>query len=313
MDRLQAMKVFSSVVDEGGFAAAARALDMSPPVVTRMVADLEQHLGTRLLQRTTRKMVLTDAGEGYLARVRTVLHDIDEAEAAATASTRELQGTVRVLAPPVLATHFIAPLAAPWCLRYPRLMLDVSIDTDVMARVDEFDVTFLVVPEAYDGNIVARPLGEGDAIVVASPDYLRRMGTPEHPQDLRHHHYLRDSGAAARLQAGRRLQLKPVDKALGGVEVIDAPVVLQSLSTELLLRAAIDGVGVAVVARLLAAPQLEDGTLVHVLPGWIYSRYTMYAALPSRRMLPARAKAFLDFATEQAPAAIARRGAPDKA
>ena len=100
MDRLQAMRVFARVVDEGGFAAAARALDMSPPVVTRMVADLERHLGTRLLQRTTRKVALTDAGQAYLERVRTILFDIEDAEAHAAASTRELRGSLHVLAPP---------------------------------------------------------------------------------------------------------------------------------------------------------------------------------------------------------------------
>ena len=112
MDRLQAMKIFERVVEEGGFAAAARAMDMSPPVVTRMVAELEQHLGTRLLQRTTRKLALTDAGDAYLQRVRTILHEIDDAEAAAAANTRDLRGTIRIVAAPVLATNFLAPMVA---------------------------------------------------------------------------------------------------------------------------------------------------------------------------------------------------------
>ena len=92
------MRVFQAVVDEGGFAAAARWLELSPPVVTRLVADLEQHLGTRLLQRTTRKLALTEAGDAYLARVRSILHEIEDAEAAAAASTRDLRGTIRVVA-----------------------------------------------------------------------------------------------------------------------------------------------------------------------------------------------------------------------
>ena len=136
MDRLQAMKIFARVVDEGGFAAAARAMDMSPPVVTRMVAELEQHLGTRLLQRTTRKLALTDAGDAYLLRVRTILHDIEDAEAATAASTRDLQGMVHVLAPPTLATYFLAPRMAQWRARYPRLLLDIATDNFVAARVD---------------------------------------------------------------------------------------------------------------------------------------------------------------------------------
>lgn len=297
------MRVFQTVVDEGGFAAAARLLELSPPVVTRLVADLEQHLGTRLLQRTTRKLALTDAGDAYLLRVRTILHDIEDAEAATAASTRDLQGMVHVLAPPTLATYFLAPRMAQWRARYPRLLLDIATDNFVAARVDEFDVTFMVVPEGFDGNVVARTLFQGDAIVVASPDYLQRMGVPLEPEDLARHHYLRDSGQAVRAHAGRRLRLQPLDGDSPAREV-DVPVVLQSVSTELLLRAALDGVGVTVVAQLLAAPFLASGALIHVLPRWIYSRYTVYAALPSRRMLPARTKVFLDFVSEQVPQAV---------
>ncbi|RZJ61891.1 MAG: LysR family transcriptional regulator [Acidovorax sp.] len=306
MDRLQAMKVFERVVEEGGFAAAARAMDMSPPVVTRMVAELEQHLGTRLLQRTTRKLALTDAGESYLQRVRTILHEIDDAEAAAAASTRDLRGTIRIVAAPVLATNFLAPMMALWHAHYPKLMLDISIDAFAMARVDEFDVTIMVAGEDFDANIVARPLQQGEAIVVASPDYLERRGIPREPQDLVHHDHLRDSGMAARSQAGpgRKLRLQSLNGNQPAQE-IDVPAVLQSVSTELLLRAAVDGAGVAITSRLLAEEHLARGELVHILPAWIFSRYTIYAALPSGRMLPARTKVLLDFLTEQVPLAMA--------
>ena len=306
MDRLQAMKIFERVVEEGGFAAAARAMDMSPPVVTRMVAELEQHLGTRLLQRTTRKLAFTDAGESYLQRVRAILHEIDDAEAAA--STRDLRGTIRIVAAPVLATNFLAPMMAAWHAHYPKLMLDVSMDAYAASRVDEFDVTIMVAGEDFDANIVARPLVQGEAIVVASPDYLERRGIPREPQDLIHHDYLRDSSAPVRLQSGpgRKLRLQSLRADVPDEEV-DAPAVLQSVSTELLMRAAVDGAGVAVTSRLLAEEHLARGELVHILPGWIFSRYTIYAALPSGRMLPARTRVFLDFLTEHVPRAMAEK------
>ena len=308
MDRLQAMKIFERVVEEGGFAAAARAMDMSPPVVTRMVAELEQHLGTRLLQRTTRKLALTDAGESYLQRVRAILHEIDDAEAAAAASTRELRGTIRIVAAPVLATNFLAPMMAVWHAYYPKLMLDISMDAYASSRVDEFDVTIMVAGEDFDANIVARPLVQGEAIVVTSPDYLERRGIPREPQDLIHHDYLRDSSAPVRLQSGpgRKLRLQSLRADVPDEEV-DAPAVLQSVSTELLMRAAVDGAGVAVTSRLLAEEHLARGELVHILPGWIFSRYTIYAALPSGRMLPARTRVFLDFLTEHVPRAMAEK------
>jgi len=308
MDRLQAMKVFARVVEEGGFAAAARAMDMSPPVVTRMVAELEQHLGTRLLQRTTRKLALTDAGESYLQRVRVILHEIDDAEAAAAASTRDLRGTIRIVAAPVLATNFLAPMMAPWHAEFPKLQLDVSIDAFATARVDEFDVTIMVAGEDFDANIVARPLVQGEAIVVASPGYLERRGIPREPQDLARHDLLRDSGTAVRSQLGpgRKLRLQPLSGDAPAQEV-DMPAVLQSVSTELLLRAAVDGAGVAITSRLLAEEHLARGELAHILPEWIFSRYTIYAALPSGRMLPARTKVFLDFLTQQVPRAMAEK------
>ena len=309
MDRLQAMKVFERVVEEGGFAAAARAMDMSPPVVTRMVAELEQHLGTRLLQRTTRKLALTDAGDAYLQRVRAILHEIDDAESAAAASTRDLRGTIRIVASPVLATNFLAPMVSVWDARHPKVMLDVCVDSFASSRVDEFDVTIMVAGEDYDANIVARPLLQGEAIVVAAPVYLERRGIPREPQDLAKHDHLRDSSAPVRaMGSGRKLRLQSL---LPGVpdEDIDASPVLQSVSTELLMRAAVDGMGVVVTSRLLAEDHLARGELVHILPSWIFSRYTIYAALPSGRMLPARTKVFLDFLTEQVPLAMAEQRA----
>jgi DNA-binding transcriptional LysR family regulator len=299
MDRLLTMRVFQTVVEEGSFAAAARSMELSPPVVTRLVADLEQHLGTRLLQRTTRKLALTDAGEAYLLRVRAILHEIEDAEAAAAASTRELRGTIRVLAAPLLATHFLAPLLASWHVLYPKLMLDILVDPFPAMRVDEFDVTFMVAGDDYDGNVVARPMAQWEAVVIAAPGYLQRKGVPAEPGDLQNHEYLRYSGQLIRSQSGaaRRLRLQPLHGA-GAAQEVKVPVVLQSVSAGVLLRAAVDGMGVAVMSRLLAAPYLASGALVHVLPDWIYSRYTVYAALPSRRMMPARTKVFLDFVSE---------------
>lgn len=303
MDRLQAMAVFARVVDEGGFAAAGRALELSPPVVTRVVAELEQHLNTRLLNRTTRKLALTDAGSAYLQRVRAILQEVDDAEAQAAASTRELQGTVRVLASPALATYFLAPLVGHWRERHPRLLLDIATDHAVAGRVDAFDVTLMVVPEGFDGNLVARKLFEGDAIVVAAPAYLQRRGAPRVPEDLECHDFLRDTGGAAR-NGARKLCLCPASGQGADCEVVPR-VVLQSTSTDVLLRAALDGAGVAGMPRLLAERFLASGTLVHLLPEWNLSRFAIYAALPTQRMLPARTRAFLDFVSGQVGQALA--------
>lgn len=288
------MRVFQRVVEDGGFAAAARAMDLSPATVTRLFGDLEQHLGARLMQRTTRKLALTEAGEVYLLRVRSILSEIDDAEAAVGTSTQELQGTVQVLATPVLASYFLAPQIATWRQLHPKVALEIAVDTFPQLRVDEFDVTFMSVNEEYDGNVVARRLSTTEWIVCAAPLYLQRFGTPREPQDLQYHEYLKFPRQQGGGFSNRRLRLLPASGVGDPVEV-DAPVALQSASLDLLYRAALDGAGVAMLSRLLVAPHLQSGALVHLLPDWIYGRLTVYAAVPSRKLMPARTRAFLDF------------------
>lgn len=295
------MRVFQRVVDEGGFAVAARALDMSPAAVTRLFGDLEQHLGARLMHRTTRKLALTEAGEGYLLRVRGILTEIDDAEAAVGSSAQELQGTVHVLASPVLASYFLAPNIAKWRERYPKVALEIAIDPFPQSRVDEFDVTFMTVDEGYDANVVAKPLASTEWIVCASPAYLKRAGTPLKPQDLQRHDYLKFPWQQGGGSSNRRLRLRPVEGAGEAVEV-DMPVILQSLSFDVLFRAALNGAGIAVLSRLLVAPHLATGELVHLLPDWMFGRSTVYAAVPSRKLMPARTRAFLAFVSELLPA-----------
>lgn len=288
------MRVFQRVVDDGGFAAAARSLDLSPATVTRLFGDLEQHLGARLMQRTTRKLALTEAGEVYLLRVRSILNEIDDAESAVGSSTQALQGTVHVLATPVLASYFLAPHIAAWRQRHPQVALEIAVDPFPQRRVDEFDVTFMAVDEEYDGNVVARPLSSTEWILCAAPSYLQRRGTPHQPQDLQRHDYLKFPRQQGGGFSGRRLRLQPAAGTGEAVEV-DMPVALQSVSLDVLYRAALDGAGIAVLSRLLVAPHLASGALVQVLPDWLHGRLTVYAAVPSRKLIPARTRAFLDF------------------
>lgn len=297
MDRLLSMRVFQRVIDEGGFAAAARILDMSPAGVTRLVTDLEQHLGTRLMQRTTRKLALTEAGEAYLMRVRSILAEVDDAEATAANSASELQGMLRVLAPPLFANNFLANQINRWISRYPKVPIDLHVDPFPQSRVEEFDVTFLVVNEGFDANIVARPVAHTEWIVCASPAYLQRHGTPLQPQDLPPHQYLRFPWPAASGHTARGLRLSRLDGSQADVE-IPMQVVLQSTSYEALFTAALDGAGILVMPKFPVDNYLKSGALVQLLPDWIFGRFTVYVALPTRKLIPARTRAFLDFATE---------------
>ena len=295
MDRLLSMRVFERVVDAGGFAAAARALDMSAPVVTRLVADLEEHLGTRLLQRSTRRLSLTEAGQQYLCRVRNILQDIDEADAVVSAQTTELAGLLRLHAPPVLATYVIAPLLAEFRRRYPKILIELEVESPREPPIEDFDITLLGTDDSFDGDVIARKVLESEAILVASPEYLRRRGAPQQPQELVQHDCLRLKMPHIR---PRVWQMWCPDNAAQPTEVDIQPVLLGN-HTDSLLRAAMDGAGIFSVAVDLVAPYLMRGELVRVLAPWITGRLSMYAAVPTRKFMPHRTRVFLDFLVEE--------------
>lgn len=295
MDRLLSMRVFQRVIDEGGFAAAARALDISTAVVSRLMADLEDHLGTRLLHRTTRRLSLTVAGENYLGRVRGILHDIDEADGVASSQTHELAGVLRLSAPPVLATHVLAPLIADFRQRYPKISLNIDVTSLNAPQIEDYDVTLMPAREGFDGDVIARRISSTEAILVCSPEYARRRGIPQKPEDLARHDILRLNVHEQDPHVWRLFDAERQDAAQ------DVPVepALWANHSDTLLRAALDGVGITSAASDLLAPYLARGELIRVLPGWIAARLTMYAALPSRRFIPERTRVFLDYLIER--------------
>ncbi|MES2414042.1 MAG: LysR family transcriptional regulator [Pseudomonadota bacterium] len=297
MDRLLSMRVFQKVIDEGGFAAAARVLDMSPAGVTRFVTDLEQHLGTRLIQRTTRKLSLTDAGQAYLLRVRSILNEVDDAEAAAGQSSSELQGVVHIVAPSLFVNYFLARRVREWQERYPQVAIHLHVDAYPQNRIEEFDVTFMVVDEGFDANVIARPMATTEYVVCASPDYLRRQGTPLQPEDLRTHQYLRFPWKASSGHTARGMRLSRLDGTQEDTEIA-MHVAMQAESYETLFAAAVDGAGIAALPKFPASNYFDSGQLVHLLPDWIFGRYTVFVAFPTRKLVPARTRAFVDFAAE---------------
>ena len=297
MDRLLSMQVFEKVVAEGGFAAAARALDLSPAVVSRLVGDLEEHLETRLIQRTTRKLALTESGNIYLHKLKGILQEVKDASVAAQNSSGVLAGTLHILATPLLAAYFLAPLTAAWLQQHPEVVLDISVDAFSYARVEEFDLTLMAVEEDFDADIVARVLGRSERLLCAAPSYLSRAGTPQHPSELHGHADLRFPWHLAPGHGnGHRLRLSPVAKHVEPVNV-ELKMVLQSISGDVLLRAALSGAGLCLLAKHLVQQYLRDGRLVHILPQWQADGLVIYAALPTRKFVPARVNAMLDFLT----------------
>ena len=305
MDRLLTMRVFQSVADEGGFSAAARKLDMSVPTVTRLVADLEQHLGTRLLQRTTRSVTLTEAGEAYLQRVRSILADVEDAFSMAQAHTSELSGLVRVLMPPVFAEHILAPLIKDFHQSYPKVCVEVVVESSTEAAQGEYDITFVSAAEGYDANVIARPILSTYGMVCASPQYLEQYGMPLQPQDLQHHQMLLRSYPSSR---GDLLRLRHICNTQPEEQVPISPLLIVN-HTGTLLHATLDGAGISVQPADLIEKALLKGLLVQLLPEWTTGIFTLYATIPSRRFIPARVRALLDFVAENTRISIDNPGA----
>lgn len=295
MDQLRAIKVFVRVIDEGSFAGAARALDLAPAVVTRLVAELEDHLGTRLLNRTTRRLSLTEIGDAYLERARRILADVDEAAALAASATQEVRGLLRVLCPPAIAVHQLAKHLPKFHRDYPAVTLEITSPGVVETVDDAYDLTILIAREALDGDFVARRLARSEFIMCASPEYLDQHGRPQHPDDLKMHDALLPPTPA--LMRGLTLQRGD------GSEEITLPIVpsraaLSTTHMDTNYAAALHGLGVAGLPSFMVEDALLEQALERVMPQWRLISITLWAGMPTRKYVPARTRAFLDFLLE---------------
>ena len=296
MDQLRSMRVFVKVVELGGLAAAARALDLAPSVVTRLVADLEDRLGARLLNRTTRRLTLTDIGSDYLQRAQQILHDIDEADALASDATRQPRGEVRLLLPPAVSVHQVVRHLPRFCAQYPLVSLALTANGPVEVPDDSFDISILWTRNVPDGDFVARLLARSETIVCASPDYLARKGVPQHPSDLAQHDGMVPPVAA--LQNGLRFW-RPAAAGSGKpaeeLTVMPQRALLRSTHVDSNYAAALAGLGIAGLPSYVVDDALASGRLVRVLADWQLFHVQLWAAMPSRKHVPARTRALMDF------------------
>jgi DNA-binding transcriptional LysR family regulator len=288
------MRVFTRVVDQGSFARAARELNLSPAVVTRLVADLEEHLGSRLINRTTRRLSLTDTGELYLERVRHILTEVEEAEALATASTAEPRGHLRVLCPPAFAVHQIAKHLPKFRALHPRVTLELSVPGPVETIDENFDVSIITEGRRpLDGSFVARRLARSEVILCASPEYLDRRGRPQHPKELEGHEnmvppFIRE----LTLHSGARGDDEPPGESVTLMPVRSA---LSTIHTDTMYAAALAGLGITGLPSFVAEDALLENALERVLPQWHLLTTTLYAGMPTRKHVPARTRVFVDF------------------
>ena len=287
MDRLSAIQSFVRVVESGSFVGAADRLGASTSSLSRQIADLEQHLGARLLHRTTRRLSLTESGQAFYERAVSLLNDLAEAEAIAGQSAVEPRGTLRLTCSYNMAEKRVAPAIAAFVERYPQTKFEMMVADRLIDLVEEgFDLAIRVGQVGGD-RLVARRLGSMQLIACASAKYLQRHGAPDVPQDLSAHNVLTYAYASA----PRSLRFTDAADRTHDVRVNGS---LHANSAEALTAAAVAGLGIVCEPDFIVGDAIADGRLVRVLPGFAAMRGDIWAVYPSHRHLSSKVRLFVD-------------------
>jgi len=299
MDKLRAMTTFVRIVERGSLTAAASALEMSSPAVVRQLASLERALDVRLLNRTTRRLALTDEGREYYERCKRILGELEEAEAAAGNRRGAVRGELRVTASVLFGRMHVAPLAAEFARRYPEVAVDLFLVDRVVSLLDEGLDVGVRISELADSSLVAVPVGEVRRVICASPQYLKRAGTPRAPEDLRGHACLRFAGLGSTrewtFRAGARRVAVPVRGPLSANHA------------DVLIEACVGGLGIGNFLSYQVAPLVASGRLVLLLADALPAPVSVNVVYPHARLLPARTRRFVDWLREHLPQRIALR------
>lgn len=286
MDRFLELAALVRTVDCGSQAAAARELGVTPAMVGRYIQALEDRLGTRLLNRTTARQSLTEAGATFYARASSILEQMDEAETNAADRQAEPRGTLRINAPMSFGARHLAAVVAGFCERNPKVRVEMVLNDRLVDLVEEgYDVAVRIGRLAESG-LVARRLSPCRLVVCASPDYLERRGRPATPADLRGHNCLLYA-YASNGDVWRFLGEHEEEVRVAGSLVIN--------NGDALLAAALAGQGVILQPAFIAGEDLQAGRLVRLLPDWRLEDLDVYAVYPSARHLSPKVRGFVDF------------------
>jgi DNA-binding transcriptional LysR family regulator len=288
MDRLRALEVFVEVVRKDGFARAAEALDTSPANVTRYISDLESHLGARLLNRSSRKMSLTESGESLYERAKSILDEVAEAEAIASSATIQPRGLLRINVPLSFGILHLAPLWPKFMQRYPDVQLDVTLIDRVVDIVAEgYDMAIRISRSGSTAH-VARKLATSHNIVCASPAYLAKNGTPQMPADLANHACIGYRYAATEDEW-------TFNDKKGHAHSVKISCVMHTNNGDTARSAALGGLGIIWQPTFLIGADLRAGRLVQLLPDYRMPDIDVLAVYPSRRHLSAKVRVMIDF------------------
>ena len=292
MDKLTALRVFHAIAEQGSFVAAAERLAISPAMASKHIGALERELGTRLMQRTTRRLTLTEAGQDYAQRAAIILAQLEEAAAAAMQQGQEARGTLRLAAPLSFGMRHLGPWLEQLQQQHPQLRLELELSDRQVDLVEEgFDLALRISTQPLSGGLIARPLATLDTLVCAAPDYLARHGSPQHPQQLGSHACLRY----------RQQQSQAVWQFRHGGEALQVAVSgpLEANNGDVLVDAACAGMGIVYQPRFLLAAALARGQLQPLLPGYQTLQAEVYAVYPARRYLPMKVQVLLQCLQQQ--------------
>lgn len=291
MNKIAGLRAFVKVVELGSFAEAGRALRLSRSVVSKYIGELEDELGVQLVNRTTRQASPTESGQAYFERVIGVLADLDAADQAAQHRQTTPRGLLRVNAPMSFGTLQLGPAIADFMALYPDLQIQLTLsDAQVDPVQDGLDVT-LRIADLASSSLIARRIVPVDRAVCASPDYLARHGTPQHPNDLREHACL----VYGYLATGNQWKLTGPD----GDHWIQPRWTLCVNNAEVLRDAAIGSQGIALLPTFIAGEALRAGSLTRILTGYAAPALALYAIYPPTRHLAAKVRFFIDFLVQR--------------
>ncbi len=290
MDKFQEMQSFVAVVDAGSFVRAADALGTSKAAVSRHVAELEQRVGARLLNRTTRKLSLTDDGRAFYERCSEILEAIDDAEAGLRARSGEASGRVRVSAPVTLGILYLAPLWGKFLALHPKVTLDVSLSDRTVEPVEEGFDLIIRIAQAQPPSLIGRKLATSRIVLCASPAYLERHGEPAHPHELAQHDVIAysywSSGDEWRFDGPR------------GQERVTVSARLYANNGDTCRAAALEHQGIILQPDFLVEEDLRAGRLKELLPDYRLAELEIYALYASRKQLPLKLRYLIDFLAE---------------
>ncbi|CAN5516938.1 LysR family transcriptional regulator [soil metagenome] len=291
MDRWTEIELFVQVAETGSLSRAAEALDLSNAAASRHLSALEERLGARLVERNTRRLYLTDTGQEFFSRAKTILSDLKDAESAVNATALNPTGVLRITASLSFSMHHVAPLLREYTQRYPNVTVHVEAANRYLDIIDNnIDVAIRNREYEPDSNITIRRLAETRRILCASPRYLAQYGFPKTLDDLARHKLL------IYVYANNPNELRFTKD--GVVQAVTAPGLLESNDGQILRAAALDGLGILVQPTYIVYDDIVAGRLVPILDDWDLPHLTINLAYPSRKHLSAKVRTFIDFIAE---------------